>query len=551
MASSTLAQEAIKCEICGMPSQQFCNNCQIILCINCIKSHVDSFPSLSHDIVAFKNRKIRLAFLECEFHPGQYCETKCETCHTAICTICILSSVHQGHTKLELVKVVEAKKRDINKEIEEYECKIIPKYQTSNADIEKQISKVSTECAETEYERERLRSIWHQEVDTIFNKIGSFTQFIKDYKLAALKTHQTRIRNLIQETNQKVNINKRFLSSTNPYEVANFVSTMKEQGDISNNYDVQLPCLKSNIIEGSELSIQYGEIQATLTESSQCSLSTGMTFLSTREISNKASVILTIPTRCKPLYRVVCVGKDEAFITGNGKNITRIDIRGSVLETFTTACCVMPSGIAVNCLGELLYSDCDSRTVNIVRHGQTENFITLPKGWDPYSLCCTRSGDILVHVSCVDRNKIIKYKGQTIALNIERDEKGIPIFKKGNFTLIMAENNNGDVCVSDVNADIVVVVDAIGSIRFRYDGTPAKRKKPFSPRCIVTDSLGQIIVTDVNNFCIHILDQNGHFLKCFDNHGLKVPCGLSVDSKGRLWVGLLDKGKVKVLEYLK
>lgn len=513
-------------------------------------SHVNSFPSLSHDIVAFKNRKIKLTFLECAFHSGQYCETKCETCRTAVCTKCILSSAHQGHTKVELVKIVEAKKQDIKKEIEEYDCKIIPKYQTTNADIEKQISKVTTEFSETEYERERLRSIWHQEVDTIFNKVGSLTQFIKDYKLAALTTHQTRIRNLLQETNLKVNINKQFLSSNNPYEVANFISTLKEQVDISNNYDVQLPSLKSNIVQGSELSIEFGEIQAKLTESSQCSLSTGLTFLSTREISKKASVILTIPTRCKPLYRVVCVGKDEAFITGNGKNITRIDIRGSVLETFTTACRVMPSGIAMNGLGELLYSDCDNRTVNIVRHGQTEIFITLPKGSDPYSLCCTRSGDILVHVSCVDKNKIIKYKGQTIALNIDRDDKGVQLFKEGNFTLNMAENNNGDVCVSDVNADIVVVIDAIGSVRFRYDGTPAKKKKPFSPRDIVTDTLSQIIVTDVNNFCIHILDQTGKFLKCFDNHGLKVPCGLSVDCKGRLWIGLLEKGKIKVLEYL-
>lgn len=114
----------------------------------------------------------------------------------------------------------------------------------------------------------------------------------------------------------------------------------------------------------------------------------------------------------------------------------------------------------------------------------------------------------------------------------------------------MVENNNGDVCVSDVNAENVVVLDTAGRVRFRYDGIAAKRKKPFSPRCIVTDCLSQIIVTDVNNFCIHILDLDGKFLKCLINSGVKVPCGLSVDCYGRLWVGLLEKGKIKVLEYL-
>lgn len=40
--SSTLAQDAIGCVLCDMPSQQFCNNCQINLCVDCISNHVGS-----------------------------------------------------------------------------------------------------------------------------------------------------------------------------------------------------------------------------------------------------------------------------------------------------------------------------------------------------------------------------------------------------------------------------------------------------------------------------------------------------------------------------
>ena len=114
----------------------------------------------------------------------------------------------------------------------------------------------------------------------------------------------------------------------------------------------------------------------------------------------------------------------------------------------------------------------------------------------------------------------------------------------------MSENNNGDVCVSDTNADTVVVVDNTGRVRFRYDGTPSRREKSFDPRGIVTDALSQIIVADSYNNCLHILDQNGQFLRCVDDCGLEEPVGLSVDSKGRLWVGLCDKGEIKVIEYL-
>jgi sugar lactone lactonase YvrE len=62
--------------------------------------------------------------------------------------------------------------------------------------------------------------------------------------------------------------------------------------------------------------------------------------------------------------------------------------------------------------------------------------------------------------------------------------------------------------------------------------------------------MSQIIVADYNNACLHILDQNGQFLRCVDNCGLVNPDGLSVDSEGRLWVGLHDS-EVKVIQYTK
>ena len=115
----------------------------------------------------------------------------------------------------------------------------------------------------------------------------------------------------------------------------------------------------------------------------------------------------------------------------------------------------------------------------------------------------------------------------------------------------MAENNNGDICVSDRNAGAVVVIDRKGRVRFRYDGTSVGRKELLNLQCIVTDAWGHIIVADVNNACLHILDQNGNFLRYVDNRKLIEPVGLSIDTNGRLWVALSDTGEIKVIEYLK
>ena len=140
-------------------------------------------------------------------------------------------------------------------------------------------------------------------------------------------------------------------------------------------------------------------------------------------------VIATIPT-CKPLLGVACVGGAEAWIYGDNKTITRIDIHGAVRDTVTTTCLYWPGGISVTRERELIYSDFNSRTVNIVRHGKSETLITTPQDWRPGSVSCTRSRDILVHVyKGIDpqrKNKIIRYQGQNIKQEINKDGQGNP-----------------------------------------------------------------------------------------------------------------------------
>lgn len=139
-----------------------------------------------------------------------------------------------------------------------------------------------------------------------------------------------------------------------------------------------------------------------------------------------------------------------------------------------------------------------------------------------------------------------------ITQEIHKDEKGKPIFEEGKIrhALFIMENNNGDVCISDDNAGVLIVVNLAGKVRFRYDGKPARENNQFSPRNIVTDSLNYIIVADNRNSCLHIIDQDGQFLTCVDNCEVDNVHALSVDDEGRLWAGLLKSGEIKVKQYL-
>ncbi|XP_048750839.2 uncharacterized protein LOC125662608 [Ostrea edulis] len=546
---SSWAQDIISCDLCDNPTQQFCNSCQVSLCVDCVSKHVGKFKSLAHDLVPFTKRKIKLVFPDCEIHPNEICEARCKKCDVPVCLKCMLDP-HNGHRYEDMFDIFQKKKKDIEKETQEIESTIIPQYEEKNEETENKLSIAITEYCEMDKEKEKHREYWHQEVDTIFNKLGSLLNAMKENQLAVLKSHQSKIKNRIPDMTQTVQQNKEILKSKNVSDVTNYKSKLEEYRNMPADIDVKIPSLKTNTVQGRELSLELEEYKATLQQISLSGLTDDVNKSSIRKLLDRARVIATIPTGVNPLHNVACIGVDEAWVSGKDETIRRVDIHGSVRDTAT--CKNFPNGITVTRQGELVYSDGPDRTVNIVRHGRTETLMTTPQGWFPSKLCCTKSGDILVSMFTTDKSqrKIIRYQGHTVKQEIDRDEDGEPIYKGGEYGLYMMENNNGDICVCDRNAKTVVVVTKSGRVRFRYDGTPS-RMDSFNPVHVVTDSMNQIILADYNNDCLHILDQNGQFLRCVDNCGLGEPHGLSVDSEGRLWVGLLDSGKVKVIQYMK
>ncbi|XP_062568494.1 uncharacterized protein LOC134281339 [Saccostrea cucullata] len=546
----TWAQEVIICDICHEDATyQFCHSCQVKLCGNCINEHVNAEKLLPHDIVPFTKRNEKVVSRLCEIHPGQKCEACCHQCDVLICMKCVIAS-HQSHQIEEIPSAYLDNMKKINLDTDELQKILDLDKEQSDAresNIKDRIAKTSANFEELERELEHPRSLWHQEVYEIFDKHKTLIKSLKEKAVISLVEQNLHPNRVTQKMLQTIKENKDILRSKTVSKVVNYISKPHGYQDIPVDIDVAIPSLKITTDQGKELSIELGEHKATLTQTTPFSPNSDTSISS----FGKFCVIADIQTPLSCIDAISCVGSDEAWIAGTSNVILRFDkLSGSVKESIKIT--GEPADMSVTQQGELIFTDFANKSVTIVKHGMTETLIKAPLGWRAYGLCCTNNGDILVSMNTEDerQHKIVRFQGKVVKQEIEKDLDGNHIFQRGGYILYLAENTNGDICASDGNAKKVVVVDATGIVRFRYNGYGARGKKYFSPEQIATDSMSQIIVTDQKNDCLHILDQNGHFLQCVDYCGLDAPGGLSVDSKGRYWVGL-HSGKLKMISLLK
>ncbi|XP_055999412.1 E3 ubiquitin-protein ligase TRIM71-like [Ostrea edulis] len=546
------AQEVLLCDLCEtVPLQSHCELCNINICVNCAVKHL-SDSSKRHKVVPFLHRKSTPNYPKCPDHADKHCEIYCEKCDVPVCSTCVTSGKHKGHDISDVLEKLSAKTESLQKDLEELETRIYPRYEKMVSNVQSEKAELETNYGKLTTAADQQGEVLHREITAIVNQRKSAIAEMKTKHLDALDKNTEEITQKMAELKQIMSDLKSILKSNDVSLTSTYKSRNSEFRTVPPKVRVTVPSFSPQKINKDQLNEMFGSL-------SPLSINTehGDTMKSAEAVSSppvkpllEPRVTATIDTGYRHgLYSISCLSEDQVWTCGTNDTMKLLNLQSKLLTSIQTKSERAPQDIAVTRDGDLVYTDYWNNTVNLIKNKQIHTVITI-QGWRPRNVCCTAANNLLVIMDSDDGkpSKVVRYSGSTEKQSIQFDDQGRPLYSSGDIKYI-SENKNLDICVADYTARAVVVVNQSGKLRFRYTGHHTNTKQSFYPRGITTDSQSHILTADRDSHRIHILDQDGQFLR-YIHCNLRAPWGLCVDIRDNLFVAERDTAKVKKIQYL-
>lgn len=505
-----------------------CVNCDMLMCTKCKdKIHVKFKFAKDHQIIDIKDvgdhlNTLDFSDLKCIEHTGQSAVMFCTSCDRLVCTSCI-SKIHNGHGLVEISEGCNIKLEKIKTETTKAKEKI--------KELTKRKGEMSpvVHIEDSAKYKELIKKIEVRELD-LKNSVEKYVKQLKG------------------EMNRK-------LSEFKKEEISNVEKVVSNLQELSSNAE--------DIIKSQDAGKIFIECEKLSRAVSIADIGLGsISFLpgqispynvgSLQVVSNAVDVriVKQFQTDISRVFDLSLCPDNSLWISDQSvlQKVKPVEHKLTVESTFN----IRVYGMAVTPTGDLFLSSGGSVLKQI--SGKTGELTDSIYNVSPllYSAVhVTKDGRVIVGVKSGGTAWLVTGRRAIIMMNQKGEHETIYELDKNNIRIFTLPNSititdNGNICVVDrLSEDIrgrVVVLNRDGDILQIYTGHHEvnNEDKPFQPLNIVTTPSDSIIVTELNIYIFHILNNCGHLITHYNmgDIGVSMPFSLCCTrTAGQLFIG--------------
>ncbi|XP_021364438.1 uncharacterized protein LOC110457466 [Mizuhopecten yessoensis] len=508
----------------------------------------------------------------CVHHKGNTLDWFCETCRDVICANCISTS-HKGHDIVPLSEVTPNNKRKIKTFINETEQKELIQIQqeinSNQESLEKHLSHFKSVAEEVKRKGTKLK----EDIDVLTAETLSQLKHLEDENTQLLTSYKTELQMKLAELKDQLNQCKETLQTGTDIKV--FDVTRRLNTDITLPRRPVLGTAKISQSKNPKEALTSALGKIILTSSGQSDYHVSAEVEKTAEPSDKQ---LTRPSDQMPydmtnstklptilpiisvlskwdapsVIKYICPASDKgAWAYGPYLHLTQLTSKGGIQQAIfspveVTHICMSPSTQKVWVCSR------EDNSVMKLKSGKWLTSSSLVRKFNtrdkPMCLCVTKDGHVLVGT----KHGIIKYTREGKKSLMTTSPSTEPLMRSPMMISECPVSENVAVLDGDwsIEKHIIVLNKHLQEV-YRY-GPHQHGSRPesqtFYPTCVTYDRLGQLVVTDFNNNCLHLLSGDGQYLGLLYTDIYR-PNGVCVDKQGVLWVVHGSNRKVKRLKY--
>lgn len=193
----------------------------------------------------------------------------------------------------------------------------------------------------------------HREVDIVIEKLKSDLTEMESEYLAVYYKLEAEITHMITEIKKSIAHQKKLLRSNDVTLVFAYKSRNVEFKRLPPKLTVTLPSFTPPKINKEQIYEQFGSLS--------------VLSIKTEDQDNSITAIKTEYVQSNELRSVSCLSDDQIWTCGGDKTMRLYNLQGELVKSVETMSGNIPQDITVSKSGELVYTDCEESTVNILK----------------------------------------------------------------------------------------------------------------------------------------------------------------------------------------